>query len=248
MKFTVPTDDGTELSLECPETLAERWVCEAVLRGRTYPYIPFAGEVATVVDVGANAGATSVFFAHHYPDAQIHSVEPGSEILEYLRRNVADLPNVTVHPIGLHAEDQVATLYRGYDLSLSSLFEREVNSDQSEQIQIRAAGPWAAEQGLTSIDVLKVDVEGCEVEVLESLGALLPTVKVLYVEYDSRVARRSIDALLADTHELYIGLTFLDQGEIVYLRKDLVVDGAVARAHLRELWRRDQEAAAAAKA
>ena len=121
MKFTVPTDDGTELTLECPDTIAERWVCGDVLRGSTYPYIPFAGQVSTVVDVGANAGASSVYFAHHYPDAQIHSVEPGSEILEYLRRNVADLPNVTVHPIGLHAEDQVATFYRGEDLTMSSI-------------------------------------------------------------------------------------------------------------------------------
>ena len=128
---------------------------------------------------------------------------------------------------------------------MSSIYARNVNTEESEQIQIRAAGAWAAEQGLTEIDVLKVDVEGCEAEILESLEALLPTVKVLYVEYDSRAARRTIEALLADTHELYISRSFLDQGETLYLRKDLVVDTEVAHAHLRELWERGQKAAAA---
>jgi hypothetical protein len=67
-----------------------------------------------------------------------------------------------------------------------------------------------------------VDVEGCEVQVLEGLASLLPTVKVLYVEYDSRVARRAIDSLLAPTHELYLAMLMaLDQGECMYVRKDL---------------------------
>ena len=59
------------------------------------------------------------------------------------------------------------------------------------------------------------------------------------------MARRTIEALLADTHELYISRSFLDQGETLYLRKDLVVDTEVAHAHLRVLWKRGQKAAAA---
>ena len=58
---------------------------------------------------------------------------------------------------------------------------------------------------------------------LTSLVPLLPTVKVLYVEYESRHARRGIDTLLAGTHELWFSsLMALDQGEGVYVRSDLV--------------------------
>src|SRR5262249_3109434 len=84
------------------------------------------------------------------------------------------------------------------------------------------------------IDILKVDVEGVEVEVLTSLADLLPEVKVLYVEYDSRTARRAIAELFENTHELYCGVNFLDQGECIYLRRDLAALPA-ATERLREL-------------
>jgi hypothetical protein len=101
-------------------------------------------------------------------------------------------------------------------------------------VEIRDAGSWASENAIDRIDVLKVDVEGAEVEVLQSLGSLLPTVKVLYVEYDSRHARRAIAALIEETHELYVGSLLLDQGEIIYLRRDLADDPA-ATEHLRQM-------------
>src|SRR5690606_19287103 len=93
-------------------------------------------------------------------------------------------------------------------------------------------GAWAADQGIDGIDILKVDVEGAEIEVMSGLAPLLPTVKVLYVEYDSREARKEVGRLLDATHELYTGMMFLDQGECTYLRSDLAALG-VATEHLR---------------
>lgn len=90
-----------------------------------------------------------------------------------------------------------------------------------ERVPLRAAGAVAAEMGEDPIDVLKVDVEGCEVQVLESLGPeRLARVKVLHVEYDHRSARRRIEDLLRETHELlYATNNLLDQGECTYVSK-----------------------------
>jgi FkbM family methyltransferase len=235
MKFTVADAGGTPVEFECADTLASRWVCGEILEGKTYPFLPFVDDVRVVLDAGANCGATSVFFARHYPDAAIHSFEPGSAPRAILRRNTDDYANIQVHPIGLHSIDQVVPLYKGgEDDILGSIFRRDINIDESEPVSLRAAGAWAAENAVDRIDVLKVDVEGCEVDVLESLADLLPTVKVLYVEYDSRQARRDVERLLENTHELYIGMLFLDQGECVYLRKDLAALESVTD-HLRHL-------------
>lgn len=235
MKFTVEGDEGGPFEFECADTITSRWVCGDILAGKTYPALPFVDDTHVVFDVGANCGATTVYFARRYPDATVHSFEPGSEPRVLLERNVAEYANVRVHPIGLHSTDGVVPLYKGDgDTILGSVLRRGVNLDESEPVQLRAAGPWAAEHGVERIDVLKVDVEGCEVEVLESLAGLLPTVKVLYVEYDSREARRDIERLLDPTHDLYVGKLLLDQGECVYLRKDLA-DGAAATDHLRQV-------------
>ena len=234
MRFTAEGDDGSPIEFECADTITSRWVSNTILAGKTYPVMPFVDDVQVVFDVGANCGATSVYFARHYPEAQVHSFEPGSEPRAFLERNAAAYPNVAVHPIGLYSSDRIVPLYKGDgDTVLGSVVKRSVNLDESEPVKLRAGGSWAAEHGIERIDVLKVDVELCEVDVIESLAALLPTVKVLYVEYGSRQIRREVARLLDPTHELYAGVMFLDQGECVYLNRELV-DLDAATLHLRQ--------------
>lgn len=202
--------------------VVSRGVCESILSGLGYPILPFVDDVQVVVDAGANCGAATVHFAQHYRDAVVHAVEPASEPLDHLRRNVRGLPNVVVHPIGLHSRDQEVPLHHGDgDTGLGSIVRADWHRESSEPITVRAAGAWASEQGIDRIDVLKVDVELSEYEVLVGLEALLPTVKVLYLEYGSRQIRRAIERLLEPTHELYLGEMSLDQGECTYLRQDL---------------------------
>jgi FkbM family methyltransferase len=233
MRFTVRDDDGEPVEFECADSVASRWTNGPILEGRTYPFLPFVDDVRIVFDVGANCGAASVHFARHHPAATVHAFEPGREARSYLEHNVAALPNVRVHPFGLYSADRQARLYRGDDdLGKASVIRRGVNLDASEPVELRAGGAWAADHAIDRIDILKVDVEGSEVEVLEGLADLLPTVKVLFVEYDSRHARRALCRLLDATHELYIGNMFLDQGECTYLRTD-VADLGAATEHLR---------------
>jgi FkbM family methyltransferase len=213
---------GSTAEFECEPTIASHWVSRDILAGQTYPDLGFANPVRTIVDVGANCGAASVYFAQRHPDAMVHSLEPGSRQRAVLERNVASYSNVRVHPIGLHAVDQLLPLYFGDgDSGMSSVIRSEWNTEEHEVVTLRNAATWAAENAITAIDLLKVDVEGVEVEVLEAMSTYVPTVKVLYVEYDSRAARRSIAKLLEPTHELFIGKLFLDQGEITYIRRDL---------------------------
>ena len=243
MKLEIPAGGGT-IEFECEDTVVSARVCEDILRDRTYPSLPFIGAVDVVVDAGANCGAFAVHTARLYPDAVVHAVEPGAEQLAILRRNAARYPTIRVHPIGLHAEDADVQLYRGIgDLGSSSVTPSERTSEVGEPIRLRSALGWAEEQGIARIDVLKLDVEGCEIPVLESLAPLLPDVKVAYVEYGSRQARRDLARLLDPTHELLSGSMLLDQGECVYLRCDLA-EGDAAPARLVELFfRKMQEAA-----
>lgn len=226
MTITVPVEGGDPIRFECADTFVSRWICHEILIGKTYPYLPFVDDVRVVFDVGANCGATTVYLARHYPDAEIHSFEPATEPRSFLERNVRGLPNVHVHPIGLDDVDREVPLYHGAggDSITGSVHRRETNVDTSEPVQLRAAGPWARSQGIARIDVLKVDVEGSEAAVMTSLRDLLPTVKLLYLEYDSRSARRTLEALVDETHDLYLGMMYLDQGECIYLRRDLADD------------------------
>ncbi|MEO6629392.1 MAG: FkbM family methyltransferase [Aquihabitans sp.] len=223
MIITVEDSPSGSVQFECADTWISKWVSSEILRDRTYPHLPFVTDVQVIVDAGANCGATTVHLARQNPNAQVHAIEPGGEAGAILARNATAYPNVTVHHIGLHSTDRTAQLYRGAEDSITSSLEpRDVTGDQSEMVQLRDGRRWASDQGIDRIDVLKLDVEGAEIAVLESLAPLIPTMKVIYVEYDSRQARRRLEEILGESHDLYFSMLMaLDQGDCIYLAKEL---------------------------
>ena len=90
---------------------------------------------------------------------------------------------------------------------------------------------WTEAHNLDHIDVVKVSTPDAD-EVLGSLAHVLSTVKVVHVGYDSRATARRLERRFADTHDLYIGIMYLDDGECIYLRRDLA-DLPEATEHLR---------------
>ncbi len=201
-------------------------VANSIFAGATYPTISYVSDVKTIVDIGANVGAASVYFAIAYPDAKVYAFEPGSAPLSLLQQNVEPLPNVTVFPFGLHSREQRLSLFQGKNDSVeSSLCSTLRTGSESEEIRLVCAPDFLAAQGLNRIDILKIDTEGCEVPILRSLNAYLPEVKALYVEYHSERDRRMIDEMLAGTHVLWRGhVTFAYRGEFCYLKRELVPD------------------------
>ena len=219
--LTVPGPRGP-LELTCFDNWLSRWASEAILRGQTYPAMPFVKDVRVVVDAGANVGAAASYFAAHYPDAEVHALEPGAEAYELLRVNARRHANLSAHNVGLHAEDQRVPLFRGaVSTSTSSTLRGANTTDDAELVTLRAADRWLRAHAIRAIDVLKVDVEGCELPVFRSLADWLPSIKVVYLEYHSADARRELDALLSHTHELALGHLFLAQGEVAYISHEL---------------------------
>jgi FkbM family methyltransferase len=206
------------------KTDASFQIANDIFAGVTYAIVPLVSGVRTVVDIGANVGAASVYFAMAYPDAQVYALEPASSPLSLLGQNVASLRNVKVFPFGLHSSEETLTLFHGNKDSVeSSLSSSPRTSSDSEQIRLLGASQFLCEQGIQTIDVMKIDTEGCEVPILRSLEQYLPEVKVLYVEYHSERDRRLIDGILAETHVLWRGhINLAYRGEFCYLRRDLV--------------------------
>ena len=227
------------LELDCFDNWLSRWVCSEVLAGETYSYLDFVDGIETILDVGANCGATSVFFSACYPAAVIHAFEPSAETFRLLERNAARRTNIVAHNIGLHQVDQEVPLYRGaIDGVTSSVVQRDNTSEVSELVTLRSASAWLEEHGIERVDLLKVDVEGCEVDVLLSLRHVLPKVKVLYVEYDTKEARLEIEDLLRDTHWLCIAQMLLSQGEAVYVSNEVLADEKAVEQAILALWRK----------
>lgn len=212
-----------EREFECFDNCLSRVTCETILSGKSYPRIPFVHDVGVVMDVGANVGAASVFFSLSYPDATIFAFEPAGLPYGLLAKNTEAHANVRINNFGLYSADVEVPLYRGkYETGMSSVAQSMSTRGESDVITLRSVRDWLAENSIPSIDVLKVDTEGCEVPILEAMSDLLPQVKVIYLEYHNDDDRKEFDRILGETHLLAHGLMMVHLGEVAYVAKDVV--------------------------
>lgn len=201
------------------DTPIGRAVAAQVLTGQSYPLVPFLGSVRTILDVGANVGAASVYFALYYPLARVLAFEPDPACCVVARQNIADLPQVTLFEFGLSGRDERAALFLGSDdPATSSLHQSVLASDYTIEVELRHPEPLLSEQGVGDIDILKLDTEGSEVEILHALAPRLERTRAIYVEYHDEADRREIDRLLAPTHILFQGsIHTAHRGELCYV-------------------------------
>lgn len=207
----------------CYDTEDSKGHSEGILTGRTYPHVSFVNEVEVIVDIGANIGASSVFFSLHYPEATIYSVEPQKGPFELLTRNTQGNPKNRCFNVGLFDCEKTVPLYHSWvDPGTASIGKSWLNTAESESIRLRDTATWLSEEGITRIDILKIDTEGCERHILSRMEHIVPFVKALYLEYHSEEDRRALDSMLAPSHVLYRArVDKAHCGELLYVRSDL---------------------------
>lgn len=155
---------------------------------------------AVILDVGANIGMSSLFFAAHAPGCQIHCFEPVPAIFEVLEANIARhglparahalamagaagerellfYPNNSVMS-GLHVspdEDAAVTsrfmLNSGFELDELAYFLETKFHHQRLRCRTTAFSEFCQAEGIERVDLLKIDVEKAEWEVLQGVQA-----------------------------------------------------------------------------
>lgn len=194
-------------------------ICKEIFEGRTYPQNPVFGEARVIVDIGANIGAATVFFAANHPRARIFCFEPTPSTFALLAHNTGSLSQVKAIPFGLSDRDGECLIYQGnQDSVTNSILKSPEASGPGTAIQLRNALDVFRSEGIGRIDILKIDTEGCEVPILQAIRDLLPEVGVVFLEYHSEKDRLVLDSLLAPTHTLFSGrIVAPHRGELCYV-------------------------------
>ncbi|KAI1258585.1 FkbM family methyltransferase [Xylariaceae sp. FL1019] len=155
--------------------------------------VPNLPEAPFIVDVGANIGLCSLYMMQKFPAAKILAFEPAPETYDILRQNLAlhNAASVEAIPYGLASKASTAKLTYFPNLPGNStlvpeekqqLYEEAVKKHGREAADSRFGGAQEldiklqrlshflqAHPEFTRIDLLKVDVEGAELEVLLGL-------------------------------------------------------------------------------
>jgi len=146
-----------------------------------------------IIDGGANIGLALIYWKRKFPNAEIIAFEPDAEIFDALKTNVEahGCENVELVEKGLWSE--TTTLRFSPDGADGGHVEKNTGEGEQIEVSVTRLVPYLDEQ----IDLLKLDIEGAEVEVLTDAAGHLDTVQNLFVEYHSYIGKEQrIDEIL----------------------------------------------------
>ncbi len=196
--------------------------------------------INSIYDIGANVGTWAQLAKSLLPNARIDGFEPLPMHQEGFAKNFEGVADVNLHGISLGAENGKGSLHVTDFSDASSLLPLAEASSSHFGLtevgvvatEIRRLDDFRKEFGLPNSDLIKLDVQGFELEVLKGSRECLRTTKAVISEvsfieyYKGQCLFHELVAFLAD-HELFVnaigvntslGRT-LDQTDVLFTRR-----------------------------
>lgn len=192
-----------------------------------------AGSPVTVVfDVGANHGETVSAYRAFFPTATVHAFEPFPDVHRRLAARFATDRLVHAHQRAVTDAAGTRRLYVNDDPFTNSLLPLDPASAPwtgewdgglrgTVEVQAVTLDGFCAAEGLTAIDILKMDIQGGEAMALRGASGLLErgAVRLVYLEvlfapfYDGQASFCDLTAILNKHGYRLYGLYNLVQDE-----------------------------------
>ncbi|WGK69056.1 FkbM family methyltransferase [Candidatus Haliotispira prima] len=143
-----------------------------------------------IFDCGAHIGIFSLFCNYLYPNSRIYAYEPDPENFASLKYNTQKYDNIVISNEAISSENGVLCFY-SEGSAASSLYDNpnydnpniELNREIAEVKVSAVSLKTLIEQSDEKIDLLKIDIEGAEVEALSVCDGILGNVKQIIIEY-----------------------------------------------------------------
>lgn len=145
-------------------------------------------KVGSLLDIGANRGQFSLLVRHHFPDIPIHAFEPLEPERQALRSVVTD--PLTVYPFALGTSAGEATFHVTSKRDSSSLLLPGAAQEAASGVTLTSSIKVSVARLSELLDVaalprpilMKLDVQGGELDVLKGASDVLPLIDSIYTE------------------------------------------------------------------
>lgn len=145
----------------------------------------------SIYDIGANVGLAAAYFRARWPEAMIVGFEPAQNEFTVAERNYARLGAARLFQVAVGSEDGAVAFEThpqhsgGQHITCNSEDSATEDGWQQIQVRMRRLDVMIERCELPRPDLIKIDVEGHEVEVLEGLGEYLAVARGVLLETHS---------------------------------------------------------------
>ena len=177
-------------------------------------------------DVGANKGDYSKMLRSAFPEASIFSFEPNPNTFQVLESNLANQSKCINKGVG----EKPSTLNLYFDkndkTSVQASSDKEILKEIAQtavidqvEIGVITIDDFANEYNISSIDLLKIDVEGFELEVIDGASNMINSGKVKMIQFEFNEVNIIKRRFLKDFYDLLPNYSFhrLDEDRLIPL-------------------------------
>jgi FkbM family methyltransferase len=204
-------------------------------------------KIKTVLDVGANAGRFATMINKILPGVKIYSFEPIKDCFEILKQLEKSNHNLKTFNFALGNKSGEQTIFKNEFLpssSLLSMAESHKNifpytrESKPETINIKTLDSISDEIEFLSRVLLKVDVQGFELEVLKGAKESLKSIEIIIIEtsylelYESQPLFDDVYTFLKNSGFVYYGnfdqmpdpkTGLVLQSDAIFIKKDITL-------------------------
>lgn len=148
------------------------------------------GNLNLAIDIGANIGSYTERLLQSKPDIEVHLFEPAAINYPKLNSKFENLSNVFINQLAVSNQNQTSILYSNFagsplgSLSKRNLKHFNVDFEEQEQIvTIRFEDYWRNQLNSKTIDLVKMDIEGHELDALNGFGESIKSIKLIQFEF-----------------------------------------------------------------
>ncbi|MCS6882531.1 MAG: FkbM family methyltransferase [Oscillochloridaceae bacterium] len=149
-------------------------------------------EPELIIDAGGYIGDVSIYFLNRFKNCTVKALEPNPANFAIAKQNLQPYSDrVKLLQKGLWNKEM--TLYLSGSFSGASV----INADtQGVEIECTTISNLLQSSGAVALDILKIDIEGAELEVLLNGSEWLPRTRLIIAEFHGEYIRKScIDQL-----------------------------------------------------